>query len=852
MMGGNLNKGRRGREIDESPQANLIGGPRVGDRNRSLRHVHVLAIAAGLGLACGPARPRPQPVATSGEIERQLAALPASPEPAVTLRREALLRAAGAQERAIAEIEAAIESARERVDLAAMAALWRALGGVYLERGEPEAALAAFGKRLELARSHGGASLRASALADAAYAFLLLGRIGQADDAVAQARVLGTSALAEDPLASERLGLIAEALGDSAGARDRFADAARGHRQAGDTASAARAAVRAARVSRDVPGHLARLEPEVAALADRGPLARLRLQQARLARDGGQDLRCLAAGGEALALAEARGLRRAIKSARILLARCAESAGELAAAIEHGSAAADIVEDQIGSVRGALARQELGFQAFQIYRLLVDLEVRRRGAPARAFYLSERARGRAHLDAVVHSEVGRYSATLPLPPGLARDRAEAQERVRRLTDALRASREAEVTARHRDALWALEEINEAIAGENPLLSRVAAPIPVTAGRVRDRLLDDDSALVSYFATGERLLVFAIDRRGEELATVAGSLDDIDAAVAAYRAHLLDPNSDLDELRDAGASLYRRLLGPVATRLRGKRRLIIVPHGSLGTLPFESLVGPRRRFVVQDHVVHYSVSATLAVAVAEKKWRPARLGGARFVGLGDPIYDWPHGSKGISEHRKRMRRWRSAAGDDRSSPLDLKRIPGTARELREIARLFGDRARIYLRGEAREELVKSGALSKATIVHIASHGLMAPHYQALALTLDPNSREDGFLMSSEIAQLDLEAELVVLSACGTGNTRSRSAEPVAGMALSLRSAGARSVMLSLWNVSDEGTADLMVAFYRAAVGAERSYGDSLTRAKREMLRGERKHPYFWAPFILHGP
>jgi CHAT domain-containing protein len=108
------------------------------------------------------------------------------------------------------------------------------------------------------------------------------------------------------------------------------------------------------------------------------------------------------------------------------------------------------------------------------------------------------------------------------------------------------------------------------------------------------------------------------------------------------------------------------------------------------------------------------------------------------------------------------------------------------------------------------------------------------------------------MSSEIAQLDLEAELVVLSACGTGNTRSRSAEPVAGMALSLRSAGARSVMLSLWNVSDEGTADLMVAFYRAAVGAERSYGDSLARAKREMLRGERKHPYFWAPFILHGP
>src|SRR5690606_22962805 len=178
----------------------------------------------------------------------------------------------------------------------------------------------------------------------------------------------------------------------------------------------------------------------------------------------------------------------------------------------------------------------------------------------------------------------------------------------------------------------------------------------------------------------------------------------------------------------------------------------------------------------------------------------------------------------------------SAADEPDAAQGLERLPGTARELSAIARLFGRDQRIYLRAEATEEAVKGGAFAGYRIVHVASHGLMAPHYQALALTLKPDAPEDGFLMNSELSELELDADLVVLSACRTGDTRQRAGEPVAGLALSLRNAGARRVVLSLWSVDDDATADLMVKFYGPLAKREAGYRESLTAAKRAMIDG----------------
>jgi CHAT domain-containing protein len=92
----------------------------------------------------------------------------------------------------------------------------------------------------------------------------------------------------------------------------------------------------------------------------------------------------------------------------------------------------------------------------------------------------------------------------------------------------------------------------------------------------------------------------------------------------------------------------------------------------------------------------------------------------------------------------------------------------------------------------------------------------------------------------------------LSACRTGSARQRSAEPVAGLALALRSAGAREVVLSLWSVDDDATADLMQKFYRPLVKDSADYGHSLSLAKRKMIEeGKWAHPFYWAAFVLQG-
>jgi CHAT domain-containing protein len=170
----------------------------------------------------------------------------------------------------------------------------------------------------------------------------------------------------------------------------------------------------------------------------------------------------------------------------------------------------------------------------------------------------------------------------------------------------------------------------------------------------------------------------------------------------------------------------------------------------------------------------------------------------------------------------------------------------------IAALFGSDAKVYLRDQASEENVKSGVLGGSRIIHIASHGLFETDYQALALSMRPDGSEDGFLLQSEIAELKLDAELVVLSACETGRAHEVLAEPVSGLALALRTAGATRMLASLWPVDDVATVELMKSFYTPVVKSKASYGAALTEAKRKLITNDRwKHPFFWAPFVLVG-
>jgi CHAT domain-containing protein len=354
-------------------------------------------------------------------------------------------------------------------------------------------------------------------------------------------------------------------------------------------------------------------------------------------------------------------------------------------------------------------------------------------------------------------------------------------------------------------------------------------------------------------------LFTIDDTSESLDKLKASVTDLDRAVGDYRKRfLLSPGAAPVDQQNVGRKLFDMVLGPAAKRLVGKKKLIIIPHGRLSTLPFESLVTPEGKFVVQDYDVVYSVSATVSAALDKKKSKSTPGARKAFVGMGDPVYDWaafqsnqPEGTKLAASRALEL--WSAAEDSGSGGSPGLSRLPGTARELSAIAKLFGADQKVYLRAHANEGAAKGGGLSGYRLVHIASHGLLGAHYNALALTLNPNDDDDGFLINSEIADLKLDADLVVLSACRTGETKQQKAgEALAGLTLSLRSAGAGQVVLSLWSVDDDATSDLMVKLYKPLVDPSADVGHSLAEAKRKMIaEGKWAQPFYWAAFVLHG-
>ena len=815
------------------------------------------------GLAPGGAGP---PETLDSALESELAELGTSIDPPVAVRRSRLLRALGRQRDALASLEDATDRARDRLDWAGLSALWREVGDVHLEMGRPQDALEAFGKRLKTAVSLGNQTERAFALVDAAYAFALMGAMTRSDEALGEAQLLAGAALTGDPEATERVALTRERLSDPERAIQLLATARRGYEQRGDPTGAARAAVLAAQLEARAgrPQALEALDELVGRARDPDPWVRLSRFRAEAAYRAGDAAGCEELAAAAVKLADRRGLQHESKIARVAHARCAGAAGHLDAAIASAEQAAAITEEQRQHLTGEHARLEIGFEAFQIYRLLLGLEVRL--PPARrvaaAFVTMEKARARAHLDAAARSGANLNGPVAEVSPMLLESKAEAEERLRRLTQELATGQgdaaQQEILERHKNALWALEDVREEIEQQNPLIARIRLPRPATVREVQAELLDDETLLVSYFVGEDRVVAIAVARGESRLAVLEPGSERLSDAIRTFRwEQLLAPDTDLAEVRRAARELYGQILGPFDDLVKAHRKLRIIPHGNLSSLPFEALVDRRGKFLVESHDVSYSLSATLGLELVRAK-RPARSGRRRFVGVGDPVYDWAAFRAGRAEGGAASGRgvalWASARRLAQTSgrSLGLERLPGTAKELRAIARLFGSGHKLYLRDEASEENVKAGALRNARIVHIASHGLLEPHYQALALSLDPSSREDGFLLHSEIAELELDADLVVLSACETGNTQMRSTEPIAGLALALRNAGARRVVVSLWPVDDAATAHLMTEFYRplaAAGDGPADVGAALSEAKRRMLAAGNKHPFYWAPFVL---
>ena len=263
-------------------------------------------------------------------------------------------------------------------------------------------------------------------------------------------------------------------------------------------------------------------------------------------------------------------------------------------------------------------------------------------------------------------------------------------------------------------------------------------------------------------------------------------------------------ADLDGARTRRilGELYGELLAPLRQALDWPR-LLVVPHGTLHSLPFHALWDGERH-LIDEYCLSYAPSATVYELCRS---RPAAGGGDLVLGVPD------------------------------------ERAPQILEEARAVAELLPD-SRLFI-GPAADRACLARHGRSCRVLHLATHGLFRsdnPMFSALQLG-------DGRLSLFDLYEMRLDAELAVLSGCGTGASAILGADELVGLTRGLLQAGARSLIASLWDVHDESTARLMQSFY-GGLSASLDPAWQLRRAQQS-LRDSYPHPYYWAPFVTIG-
>jgi len=228
------------------------------------------------------------------------------------------------------------------------------------------------------------------------------------------------------------------------------------------------------------------------------------------------------------------------------------------------------------------------------------------------------------------------------------------------------------------------------------------------------------------------------------------------------------------------------------------------------------------------------------------------GQMELLAIGDPVFEptrmaaaGKRVTRAVSQRTRRL---------PASDIPHFSTLPRTHDEVEYIAGLFpADRRKVLLGRQSTEAAFKREPLKHYRRLHFATHSLIDEKTPARsAIVLTAGDAEDGLLDVSEISQLDLDCDLVVVSACQTGRGQLLSGEGIVGLSRAFLQAGARTVVVSLWNVSDGATGQLMKDFY-ANLSAGLSNAAALRQAKLRMIASDKalRHPYYWSSFIMVG-
>jgi len=596
---------------------------------------------------------------------------------------------------------------------------------------------------------------------------------------------------------------------------------------------------------------------------------------------------------EALSLRQAMGDRSGEADILLGIARVEQKRGNLTQARQTIEQAVGLIE----SLRTNIAGQELRASYFasrqEFFEFYIDvlMQMRKQNQAAAfdavALAVSERARARSLLELLKESRAdirqGVDSSLLERERSLQQQlNAKAAAQVS-LLNRKHTPEQADAAAKEIAAITAeYEGVQAQIRARSPRYAPLKQPQPLGLTEIQQQALDEDTLLLEYALGEKRSYLWLVSQRSIDSYELPPRAEVEAATRRVYELCAARPKRGTPpdpQLIAQARTLSGMLLGPVARRLGGKR-LVVVAAGALSYLPFAALPAPEDKkrpagdyepLIAKHEVV--SVPSASVISIIRREMAGRQRAAKSVAVLADPVFESSDPRLASAKNGNSSRETPAApAADEEHSEstraiitmnfsdarAGFTRLPFSRREAESIIALTPKGTDLKATDfSASRALVMSGQLSQYRILHFATHGLLnseRPELSGLVFSLvDQEGRpQDGFLRLHEIYNLQLNPDLVVLSAGGTGLGKEIRGEGLIGLVRGFMNSGAPRVVASLWGVDDLATAEMMKLFYQRMLKDGMPAGAALRAAQLEMSRQRRwASPYFWAGFVLHG-
>jgi len=541
--------------------------------------------------------------------------------------------------------------------------------------------------------------------------------------------------------------------------------------------------------------------------------------------------------------------------------------------------------------------------------------------------IASRNQSRVFTEMMRQADVAKFSAD-PAFLGLKKKREDLHEKIENLRLAMVTmpldrpgldARRGDLNAQLAVAKGELEPLENALWRDYPRFMELTNPRPVSVQDLQQKLLRPDEVLLSYVLLPQEVAIFAVTRERFQMVNLPVKREDVAQRVLAIRRAIEkvavgESVLFLREIDPANLNtLHRDLIAPLASALAGKQKIIVVADGSLLTVPFEFLVthygqaeqrafestraasdGSAERPFLGEYgalaylgKVHRFAYLPSLSALASQRLYPKPYNGTRqeLTAFADPIFSPPPGQRYSPATLSALGLLAGSYRVGKDGMPDIPRLRETANEAKSIAQILGGSNRMFIGGEAQENMAKSGELRNSRYVLFATHGFLGGEFlhggdsaadqaagavrakggaqPSLALTMVGDLRgEDGMLTMKEVIEdVELNADLVALSACNTaGETaQANNGEGFAGLTRAFMYAGAKALLVSHWSVDSLSTEALMTSTFRNIKRGDTAL-KAVSDAQRELGRGDytsgqyrfsRSHPFFWAAFVYVG-